>query len=152
MSWFKLKYTTVFQTLFRINDSQKRRLSVTDVLIFNYVCIDENKMLSSTKVGWKFPIICFCIIIFISLFSFGVILCPIWILLPSGISSKRMMLGISSLGNVIPSYFPRKISYFPELLNTLKEKWGNTTVRLSVAKSCATESNVPGKKTSFCPL
>ena len=152
MSWFKLKYTTVFQTLFRINDSQKRRFSVTDVLIFNYVCIDENKMLSSTKVGWKFPIICFCIIIFISLFSLGVILYPIWIQLPSGVSSKQMMLGISSLGNVIPSFFPRKISYFPELLNSLKEKWGNPTVRLSVARSCATESDVPGKKTNFCPL
>ena len=64
MSWFKLTYTTVFQTLFRINEPQKRCLSVTDVLVFNYVCIDKNKMLSSTKVSWKFPIICFCLITF----------------------------------------------------------------------------------------
>ena len=45
-----------------------------------------------------------------------------------------------------------KISYFPELLISLKEKWGNPTVRLTVARGCATESNVPRIKASFCPL
>ena len=53
--------------------------------------------------------------------------------------------------NVIPSYFPSKFSYFSERF-ILLTKWGNQTVRLTVARSCATVSNVSGIKTSFCPL
>ena len=34
-------------------------------MVFSYVCKDENKMLSSIKVGWKLPIKWFCLINFL---------------------------------------------------------------------------------------
>ena len=152
MRSFKRTYTTVFQTLFRINDSQKRCLSVIDVLVFNYVCIDENKMLSSTKVGWKFPIICFCLI------TFQKPVC-IWIHFVPHMNSvtvrntfKANDAGDFFTGKCNSLIISCKNSYFPELLIALKEKWGHPTVPLTVARSCATVSDVLGIKASFCPL
>ena len=71
---------------------------------------------------------------------------------PSGIPLNPIMLGISPLGKVILSYFPNKISYLPELFSSLNKKRGSPAVRLTVARNCDTESNVPGLKASFCPL
>ena len=71
---------------------------------------------------------------------------------PSGVPLKPKMLGISSLGNVIPSYFPKTISNLPELLISLKEKFGKPTVLLMVASNCVTVSKVPGMKANRSPL
>ena len=59
---------------------------------------------------------------FISLFAVVSILFPMCVPRPSGTPLKPIMLGISSLGNVIPSYFPKTISNLPELLVSLKKK------------------------------
>ena len=71
---------------------------------------------------------------------------------PSGVPLKPIMLGILSLGNVIPSYFPKTISNLPELLISLKAKFGKPTVLLMVASNCGTVSKVPGMKTNRSPL
>ena len=71
---------------------------------------------------------------------------------PSGTPLKPIMLGISSLGNVIPSYFPKTISNLPELLISLKEKFGKPTVHLMVASNCGTVSKVSGMKANRSPL
>ena len=54
---------------------------------------------------------------------------------PSGRPAKPTMLGISSLGKVIPSYLPKIISYFQVLLISRNEKLGGLTVRLIVPRS-----------------
>ena len=71
---------------------------------------------------------------------------------PSKTPLKPITLGILSLGNVIPSYFPKTISNLPELLISLNENFGNPTVLLIVANNCGTVSKVPGMKTNCSPL
>ena len=70
---------------------------------------------------------------------------------PSGVPLKPIMLGISSVGNVIPSYFPKTISNLPELLIYLKKKFGKPIVLLMVASNCGTVLKVPGMKAN-CSL
>ena len=71
---------------------------------------------------------------------------------PSGMPLKPIKLGISSLRNVIPLYFPKSISNLPELLISLNGKFGKPTVLLMVANNCGTVSNVPGMKANRSPL
>ena len=70
---------------------------------------------------------------------------------PSGTPLKPIMLGISSFGNVIPPYFPKTISYLPELLISLNEQFGKPTVLLIVANNCGRVSKVPGMKANRSP-
>ena len=74
------------------------------------------------------------------------------VLRPSWAPLKPIMLRILSLGNVIPSCFPKTISNLSELLISLNEKFGKPTVLLMVANNCSTVSKVPGRKANYSPL
>ena len=71
---------------------------------------------------------------------------------PTGMPLKPIMLGFSSIGNVIPSYFPKTFSNLLELLISLSEIFVKRTVRLMVANNCGTVSNVSGIKPNCSPL
>ena len=63
-----------------------------------------------------------------------------------------MMLEISSLGNVVPSYFPKTISNLTEFLNSLIKNFAKPTVLLLVANKFGAVSKVPSKKPNCSPL
>ena len=87
-----------------------------------------------------------------NLFANVSILYPICVPRPSGTPLKSIMLGILSLGNVIPSYLPKKISNLPELLISLNENFGKATVLLMVANNFGTVSKAPGMKANRSPF
>ena len=59
--------------------------------------------------------------------------------LPSGMPEKPIMLGISLLRKVIPSFLPIKISNLPVFLIRLNEKFGSPTARLIAVNLSTTE-------------